>query len=307
MEKLRAKWLISKFSEKTVFITGCDTGFGFLAAKRFDSMGFKVIAGCLTREGADKLTKESSGRISSIIMDVTNEQSVSDGFEQIKKLAPNGLWAVINNAGLYDSWIVEVVSMKTVKRLFDVNIIGLINVCKLSIPFVRKTKGRIINVASVVGRFAPASVAPYAATKYAVEGFSESLRTELSIWGIKVILIEPGIMKTNLYDEAKNDSHFDKMYDELDEQLKRLYGKEYLNHVRRRLLDIVDFVSGDPNVVVEGMVKAVTQKYPKFRYMLGDDKFFWLFVSYAPTRVTDGLFKLLSTKVVKPAALLQKK
>lgn len=173
----------------------------------------------------------------------------------------------------------------------------------MAIPFLRKTKGRLVNVGSVVGRYAPSGVSVYAATKFAVEGFSDSLRKELSIWGIKVIIIEPGVMKTNLYTEANNDAAFENIYKQLPEDVKNVYGKEYFVEYRKNLNSGVNKLAGDPEIIVEGMFRAVTDQFPKKRYTLGKDKFYWLSLSYLPSIIGDNHLKLLKGTRTPPKAL----
>eukprot|EP00475_Leptophrys_vorax_P003524 TRINITY_DN12098_c0_g1_i4.p1 TRINITY_DN12098_c0_g1~~TRINITY_DN12098_c0_g1_i4.p1 ORF type:complete len:244 (-),score=59.96 TRINITY_DN12098_c0_g1_i4:43-774(-) len=181
---------------KHVFITGCDTGFGFAVAKRLHDQGLIVHANCYSKDGAKNLLAATSDKLRVYVFDVTDDAAVIHCKEQIdKELAGLPLWAVINNAGIVNHCFVEGSSMDEVRRVIDVNTIATFCVCKEFLPLLRrdlKTPGRIINVTSLAGRGPAPGLSIYCASKFAVEGFSDSLRRELLYFGIPVTLIEPG-------------------------------------------------------------------------------------------------------------------
>ena len=138
---------------KTVIITGCDSGFGYELARKFDSLGCVVYAGCLCKDGigALELKSCSSERLHLLQLDVTNEQQVINAAEYVKEsLGDVGLWGLINNAGVCYVSEIEMTSEKIFRKVFDVNLFGVIRVTKAFLPMLRRSKGRIIVVISGV-------------------------------------------------------------------------------------------------------------------------------------------------------------
>lgn len=161
-------WLIARFvkrrllpqtfvspSRRCVLVTGCDSGFGNLVARRLDRYGFQVFAGCLFPEGdgAIKLGQESSKQLKVVKLDVTSKQDVEQVVQEIGETGL-ALWAVINNAGVAQylpaEWGHDVVEYE---RMFNVNVYGLVRVTKACLPLLRRSKGRVINLSSMAGKF----------------------------------------------------------------------------------------------------------------------------------------------------------
>nr|CAD7399974.1 unnamed protein product [Timema poppensis] len=147
--------LLPDLENKAVFITGCDTGFGNQCARRLDALGVTVYAGCLMPEGAgaQELKKETSSRLHIVPLDVTKEKDVDKAVEYVKAIQGNqGLWAVINNAGILMTGEVELMPVEIFQRIIEVNTIGSVRVTKAFLPLVRKSKGRLVFTASCAGR-----------------------------------------------------------------------------------------------------------------------------------------------------------
>ncbi|XP_019619537.1 PREDICTED: D-beta-hydroxybutyrate dehydrogenase, mitochondrial-like isoform X2 [Branchiostoma belcheri] len=184
---------------KAVFITGCDSGFGFGLAKRLDSLGFTVFAGCLLAdsggEGAKKLRAECSSRLSTVQIDVTDDGQVKAAVQQVKDRLPTGskgLYALVNNAGIWQPGETEWVSLATYRRVMEVNTFGTVRVTKAFLPLIRRAKGRVVNISSVAGLYVAAMAGVYCMAKAALEFFSDALRHEMHKWGVKVVIVEPG-------------------------------------------------------------------------------------------------------------------
>ncbi|KAG8536948.1 hypothetical protein GDO81_025363 [Engystomops pustulosus] len=169
--------ILDNITGKYVFITGCDTGFGNLLAKQLDKRGMKVLAACLTEDGAENLKKETSSRLQTIILDVTDSKSVSSAAERVSKIVGNeGLWGLVNNAGCMTAFTPnEWQKKEDFVKVINVNLIGMIDVTLHLLPLVRKAQGRIVNVSSVFGRLSTVGGA-YCMSKYGVEAFSDTLR-----------------------------------------------------------------------------------------------------------------------------------
>lgn len=300
---LLSKLRVSQLTRRSVLITGCDSGFGLLTTHRLSRKGVKVFAACLTEEGVQKLSK--SPNVTPFLMDVTNPESVQKAFEFIQPKCPNGLWGVINNAGVLRSGALEIMPISHWQLQMNVNVLGIAIVTRTFFPLLLKAKGRVVNIASVAGRFATAGTSGYNASKFAVEGLSDSWRREFKIWGIKVILIEPGIMKTPLWDVPMKEAEFDGVWNSLTEDQQKRYGKDYFVQTEKTAKDLIRKLGGDPQLVVNALDDAITCRYPNTRYTVGKDAVLWVGLSYLPVPVADFLI----SKVMKspPPACFQRK
>ncbi|MBN2755328.1 MAG: SDR family oxidoreductase [Candidatus Goldbacteria bacterium] len=181
---------------KTAVITGASSGIGKAAVFKFAKNGWKVFA-CM-REVKNNIF-EGIKNIECVEMDVSDAVSVKNAYEEICKISDT-VDAVVNNAGYGLNGPFEAASAEQVQRQYDVNVFGLMNVTRIFLPLFRKQKfGIFINVSSVAGRTAFPFSSLYISSKWAVEGFSESLYLELKPFGIKVKLVEPGTVKTDFF------------------------------------------------------------------------------------------------------------
>lgn len=204
---------------KAVLITGCDTGFGHRLAHRLVSSPyqFHVFAGCLSAqsEGAIALrSKYSEDQLTVVELDVTKDDSVrqaregvNEKLKQLKKrrvLTHEALWAVVNNAGIMQLLEIEFGDIRPFKAQLEVNTLGTVRTTKAFLPLLRasvdpnqrcQAVGRIVNVASLAGRFTFPGFVAYCMSKGAVISFSDGLRREISKWGIEVVCIEPHLYK----------------------------------------------------------------------------------------------------------------
>ncbi|XP_015759500.1 PREDICTED: dehydrogenase/reductase SDR family member 9-like isoform X1 [Acropora digitifera] len=137
---------------KYVLITGCDTGFGRATAIELDRMGAYVLATCLTNEGEKSLKSVTSDKLKTFQMDVTNSKHIKHVYEEIKKeTSLDGLWGVVNNAGILCLSPIEWMPLDDFKRTADVNIWGMIDVTKTFLPLLKRSKGRVVNLSSSAG------------------------------------------------------------------------------------------------------------------------------------------------------------
>ncbi|WP_246187983.1 SDR family oxidoreductase [Paenibacillus tengchongensis] len=244
-------------------VTGTSSGFGLLVALQLAAQGCRVIAGMrdLTR-GAELLKQAEhmnmSGRIHPVIMDVTDEASVIKAVSEAEA-AMGGIDILVNNAGFAVGGFTEEISMAEWRRQMDTNFFGVVAVSKAVIPGMRKRReGIIINVSSVSGLTGFPGYGPYAASKFAVEGFSESLRQELAGFGVKVVLVEPGSFRTPIWDkgiaglQVREDSPY------------RRELEDVLRYSRRTAM-----TAPDPSRVAELIGRIVRMRSPKLRYPVG--------------------------------------
>lgn len=287
---------------KAVVITGCDTGFGNALAIRLHQLGFRVFALCLRSEGAgiQKLRDEHSKRLHVIQADVTKQDQLDRALQEVKSLLPVGevLWGLVNNAGVCTIGPVEWISKEHFRKDPEVNLFGVIAATKTFLPLVRRARGRIVNVASVAGRFCAPLLAAYNASKYAVEGFNDALRLEMRPWGVKVCLIEPGNFGSGTELFAREEAlkeEVDKMWLSLDEEIKSDYGEAGRKRVETFMRNIRNKGASDISPVITAFTEALTQQHPQTRYDPMDPlMYFTLFLAtHFPDWVYDSYFALM--------------
>lgn len=270
-------------SGKAVFITGCDTGFGHELAKKMHAYGFKVFAGLLDTNspGAHALDQYSCKRIHKVKIDVTSDEQVKQARIEVEKClqqSKHHLYAVVNNAGILVSTEIEMGSMDPFKSQIEVNTLGVIRVTKAFLPLLRimatvdtSTGSKVINVASLAGRFSIPGMVGYCVSKCGVISFSEGLRREMKKWNIDVITIEPHLFNTNLVNNEVNHRLLNKAWDETPGDIKDAYGDCYFTGYQRFLNKVLGSARPRVGQVVETMVTAVTEKFVAPSYLvLGD-------------------------------------
>jgi NAD(P)-dependent dehydrogenase (short-subunit alcohol dehydrogenase family) len=192
---------------KTILITGCSTGLGFAASRHFAARNYRVIATVRSEGDADRLRAEGQGNIYPVICDVTRGEDIDALPGHVREITGDGvLHGLINNAGMMRAaGPFEFQNMEDIRAQFDVNLFGMMAVTKVLLPLLGTAgaasghAGRIINLSSIEGKVASPFISAYAATKHAIEGFSSSLRRELRLFGIKVIIVAPGGIKTEMW------------------------------------------------------------------------------------------------------------
>ena len=192
---------------KTVLITGCSTGLGRGAAGAFAARGYRVIATVRSEDDAKRVQADGNGNVHAVICDVTREDHVAALPDHVRRITGDGvLDGLINNAGVMIApGPVEFQKMENIRAQFDVNVFGMMAVTIALLPLLgtgntpRTHAGRIINLSSIEAKLASPYISAYAATKSAIEGFSNSLRRELRLFGIDVIIVGPGGVKSEMW------------------------------------------------------------------------------------------------------------
>lgn len=244
---------------KTVFITGASSGIGKETAKLFQQKGWNVIA---TMRNPD--TKHGLDKLSNVIIvpcDVTDVKSirlaVEKGIERFGKID-----VLVNNAGYYLVGPLEQATSEQIQRQLNTNVLGLIETTKAILPHFRNNKsGVIINLSSVAGVISIPLQTLYHATKYAIEGFSESLQYEVNPFNIRVKLIEPGTIKTEFCGRSMDISNESSI-------------SEYQDYSKKVIANLINSGNSgsEPIVAAETIYKAATSKSKKMRYPTGKMK-----------------------------------
>lgn len=275
-----------------MLITGCDSGFGNLLARKLDKRGMRVLATCLTEQGAENLKKETSSRLQTVILDIGNSNSVQSAAKWVSDvLGGKGLWGLVNNAGTGmpgapNEWLAR----DDFARVLNVNLLGPIDVTLRLLPLIRKSKGRIVNVSSIVGRVTICG-GGYCLSKFGVEAFSDSLRRELKSFGVQVSIIEPGYFQTGLNNMQFMKDALSRIWRNVHPEIRHSYGEKYFqDYVCDLERTFFSLSNTDLTPVTDCMEHALTAVYPKTRYSAGwDAKFFFVPLSYVPTVLADYL------------------
>ncbi|KAM3844987.1 retinol dehydrogenase 7-like [Vipera latastei] len=292
---------VENLTEKYVFITGCDSGFGNQLARQLDAQGLRVLASCLTPEAAEQLEKVTSDRLKTTLLDVTNTENVAAATEWVKTCVGNkGLWGLVNNAGIgYPVAPNECLRKEDFAKMLEVNLLGLIDVTLHMLPLVRRARGRVVNLSSALGRLA-ISGGGYSPSKFAVEAFSDTLRRELSPFGVRVSIIEPGGFATNMLNNLEQ--NLQGAFSQMPPHVKEYYGQPYLDAYLKYACYISKMGNKNFCLVTNCIEQALTSCYPRTRYSAGwDAKFFLLPASYLPTAIIDYILGIL---LPKPAQAL---
>jgi NAD(P)-dependent dehydrogenase (short-subunit alcohol dehydrogenase family) len=195
---------------RSVMITGTSTGIGWGTAKVLIGNGFRVFGSVRKTSDAGRLTTEFGDRFVPLIFDVTDEAAVNAAASDVRRtLAGKRLAGLVNNAGVAVAGPLLELPTEEFRRQIEINLVGVVIVTKAFAPLIGTdpqltgSPGRIVNISSVGGRIGNPFVAPYNASKFALEGLSESLRREMLLWGIDVIVIGPGAVSTPIWSKAE--------------------------------------------------------------------------------------------------------
>jgi NAD(P)-dependent dehydrogenase (short-subunit alcohol dehydrogenase family) len=244
-------------------VTGASGGFGLLTVLELAGNGYRVAAGIRSLSGATGLLAHAgklnlTARIHVVLMDVTDEQAVTDAAADI-----TARWGridlLVNNAGFALGGFTEDIPAAEWRRQMDTNFFGLVSVTRAVLPAMRaRGCGMIINISSISGRVGFPGFGPYSASKHAVEGFSESLRLELLPFGIRVVLVEPGSYKTAIWQKG-----FDGLSGPPDSPYRSQL-KKVLAYSRR-----TSDQAADPREVAKLIAAIARKKRPRLRYPIG--------------------------------------
>ena len=246
---------------KAALVTGCSSGIGHATAERLAERGWTVYATARRREAIADL--EAAG-CRTLALDVTDEESMAAAVATIE--AEHGAVGVlVNNAGYSQSGAIESVTMDDVRRQFETNVFGLVRLTQLVLPGMRAQRyGKVVNVSSMGANFTFPGGGFYHATKYALEAISDALRFEVKGFGIDVVVIQPGIIRTGFGDAAV--ASIDEAaagdagpYDEFNAQVAEATQDVYEKGPMAKL-------GGDPEDVAKTIERAIASKRPKIRY-----------------------------------------
>nr|WP_238584663.1 SDR family NAD(P)-dependent oxidoreductase [Legionella worsleiensis] len=279
-----------RMEEKIIFITGCSSGIGYDTVVALKKRGHRVIASCRKIDDVNRLIEQG---IEALLMDVSDSASIIDGFSQLMRCTAGRLDVLINNAGYGQAGALEDISRAVIRQQFETNVFGLVELTNLAVPVMRKQgQGRIINISSILGIVSMPMRGAYNASKYAVEGISDTLRLELHSSGINVITIEPGPIESRFRDNAvdvslhhidRKNSFFKKQYDIMLKSYKQKKSESIFTKT--------------PEAVIRKLIHAVEAKRPKAKYPVTLPAYLLIAVKrLLPTRLLDKIILKLSQK-----------
>jgi NAD(P)-dependent dehydrogenase (short-subunit alcohol dehydrogenase family) len=270
-----------------VVITGVSSGIGQAAAFDLDRRGFRVFGGVRREEDADAIRSHASERFTPLLLDVTDAGAIARARETVdEQLGSDPLAGVVNNAGIGSGGPIEALDMDELRRTLEVNAVAPVAVTQAFIPRLRASRGRVVNISSVGGRVAQPFLGPYSASKFALEALSDTMRRELRQWGIRVALIEPGNVKTRIWE--KGHSQLDEMRASVGEEMLQRYAKGIQR--MEKFIELAERNGVEPQKVADAIAHALTSGRPKTRYLIGPDARVQLAMEKGlPTRTTDRL------------------
>jgi NAD(P)-dependent dehydrogenase (short-subunit alcohol dehydrogenase family) len=248
---------------RAVLITGCSSGIGWATAERLAKSGRTVYA---TARNVEAIAPLRGHGCRVLPLDVTEEESMRRAVEEVERVE-GAIGMLINNAGYSQSGAIEEVPMEKVRRQFETNVFGLARMCQLVLPGMRaQSFGRIVNLSSMGGRLTFPGAGFYHATKHAVEAISDALRFEVRGFGVEVVVIEPGLIRTGFADTAVDSMGEDAPkggghgpYSRFDAGVARATRQSYEKGPLARL-------GGGPEVVAETIERAISAERPRARY-----------------------------------------
>lgn len=247
--------------EKVALVTGSSSGIGLETSLALARKGYFTYATMRDTNKATKLldiSKKENLKLVTIPLDVDKEDSIKNAVSKIES-EKGRIDVLVNNAGYLLFGCIEDISVDELKAQFETNFFGIVRMIQLVAPIMRKqNSGIIVNLSSVAGRIGFPGTPAYISSKFALEGLSESMRYEMSPFGIKTIIIEPGVIKTNIFSSMKNNPKPDSPYQEISEKVQKG-------------IKMMGELGTDPKEVANTIIKAIEADDPLPRYMVGND------------------------------------
>lgn len=270
---------------KSVVVTGVSTGIGWGATKVLIRNGMHVFGSVRKQSDADRLAGEFGGQFTPLLFDITDEAAIHAAAQQVRdRLAGERLFGLVNNAGIATAGPLMHQPLDEFRRQIEVNLVGQLVVTRAFLPLLgtdrglRGQPGRIVNISSVGGKVGAPFVGAYAASKHALEGMSESLRRELMLYGIDVIIVGPGAVATPIWDKAEQIDPA--AYQQSDyAQILRRFGEYFVREGRKGF---------PPERIGETIAQALTARSPRVRYAVVPQRFRnWIIPGLLPRRLVD--------------------
>lgn len=278
-----------------VLVTGASSGIGEACVRRLDTLGYLVFAGVRRAADAERLRAAGSDRLCPLLLDVTDSAAIERAVETVAlAVGDRGLTGLVNNAGVAVGGPLEYVTPEELRFQLEVNVVGLHAVTRAFLPQVRRGRGRIVHIGSISGRIASPFTGPYAASKHAVEALTDALRLELAPEGLHVSVVEPGQVRTPIWDKGL--AGFAAIARRIPAEGLARYGTrlKVLEWMVRRAPRVAE----PPEAVADAVIHALEAAEPKTRYVVGRDARVRLTLSqWLPDRLMDAMVLGVMRKV----------
>ena len=273
-------------TQRAVVVTGASTGIGKTIALALDAHGFRVFAGVRKETDGLVLSRQARHGLTPVLLEVTDESAIGRAVEAVAARAQGQLHGLVNNAGLGLGGPLELVPIPKTRELFEVNVIGLLAVTKAFLPLLRKARGRVVNIGSLAGILAMPGASSYAASKFAVQAITDSLRLELEPFGVQVTIVDPGAIESALWEKGRAQKKA--IFAAASKELMDLYAP---------LIEIGNRLGEQPRGILPAscvageVVHALTSKKPKVRYLVGPGPKKAVKLARFPVRMRDSLLR----------------
>ena len=254
-----------------VLVTGTSTGIGRYAALQLDQLGYRVFATVRNEQDADSISSAASENLRPLILDVTDSSSLDRAQENVsQELGEQGLWGLVNNAAVAFVSPLEFAPLDDFRKLYEVNVFGLLAITQKFLPLIRQAEGRIVNISSTASNAVAPFHGPYSSSKLALNGITDALRLELKPLGVKVSLIIYGSVQTPIWEKGGDAST--RVARDFPPKALELYGENL-----RRIRDYFNRI-GKTGITMEqsfqSILHALSAANPKPHYYVGIDAHF---------------------------------
>ena len=246
-----------------ILVSGASSGLGKACAVHMSRLGHSVWAGVRSEKSFKEIHKLNVEGLRPVYLDVCDEKSIVECVGTVIKEA-GIIHGLVNNAGIAIGGPVEGISMADWRRQFDTNFFGQIRVMQECLPILRQSKGRIVNMSSISGRIASPFLAPYAASKYALEAVSDSLRREMRKHGVNVSIVEPGPIATPIWEKGRDDGMKPGKF---PQAILDVYGPALTKFIKS--VEKAERDASPISVVTKAVEHALTARHPRTRYPVG--------------------------------------
>ena len=284
---------------RSVLVTGVSTGIGKAIAEELLKNDFLVIGSVRKKNDAEYFEENYKNNFKSIILDVTKKKDIENAKKEVEKILLENksyLCSIVNNSGIALGGPVRYLDVDIFRKQFEVNFFGLIEVTKSFLDLLidnnkYKMKNKIINIGSISGKRAYPFVAPYTSSKHALEGFSDALRRELLIHNLDVVLIQPGPIRTAIWEKAPSIEDNPFLKTEYEVPLRKFF-KGYIQMGKNGY---------NPDIIGKRVVKVLMMNNPKTRYVITPQKIKnYLIPGFLPDRWVDRLTSKMLSLIYKP-------
>jgi len=273
-------------SKRHVLVTGASSGMGQAITLRLAGRGTHVFATVRRPEDGQSLQVDAIGQITPLLMDVTRQDQIAMAAQMVgEHVGQRGLDALVNNAGVGLAWPLELVPLEQFRAQFEVNVDGQLAVTQAFLPLIRRATGRVIMIGSIADRITPPFVGPLAASKHALLALTEALRLELAPWNIRVVLIEPGNIRTEAGEKFEKDAAA--ALQQFEPGARALYADAFSRMTSR--FAARHQRGSDPDVVAAVVLTALETPRPRARYLVGKDAQLFAAVAKLPPCILDSL------------------